>query len=54
VTAAFTGHHGGDLPPITDHCLIVPSGATARIQEVHILLGQMLCGALEIDLGLAD
>ena len=24
----------------------------ARIQEMHILLGQMLCGALEIELGL--
>ena len=25
---------------------------TARIQEMHILLGQMLCGALERALGL--
>jgi D-sedoheptulose 7-phosphate isomerase len=54
VTAAFTGHYGGDLPSITEHCLIVPSGVTARIQEVHILLGQMLCAALEIELGLTD
>jgi D-sedoheptulose 7-phosphate isomerase len=54
VTAAFAGRDGGDLPSVTDHCLIVPSEVTARIQEVHILLGQMLCGALEIDLGLVD
>ena len=33
--------------------LIVPSTTTARIQEMHIMLGQMLCGALEISLGLA-
>jgi D-sedoheptulose 7-phosphate isomerase len=33
--------------------LVVPSTTTARIQEMHILLGQMLCGALEIELGLA-
>ena len=52
VTAAFTGRDGGDLPPLTDHCLIVPAESTARIQEMHILLGQMLCGAIEIKLGL--
>jgi D-sedoheptulose 7-phosphate isomerase len=52
VTAALTGRDGGDLPPLADHCLIVPSDVTARIQEMHILLGQMLCGALEIELGL--
>jgi D-sedoheptulose 7-phosphate isomerase len=33
---------------------VVPSATTARIQEMHILLGQMLCGALEIELGLAN
>jgi len=54
VTAALTGRDGGDLPPLVDHCLIVPSDVTARIQEMHILLGQMLCGALEIELGLVD
>jgi D-sedoheptulose 7-phosphate isomerase len=30
----------------------VPSPITARIQEMHILLGQMLCAALERELGL--
>mgnify|MGYP001824167553 FL=1 len=54
MTAALTGHDGGDLPPLADHCLIVPSDVTARIQEMHILVGQMLCGALEIELGLVD
>jgi len=52
VTAALSGKGGGDLPGITDHLLVVPSGTTARIQEMHITLGQMLCGALEIELGL--
>lgn len=54
VTAALTGRDGGDLPQLADHCLIVPSDVTARIQEMHILLGQMLCGALEIELGLVN
>jgi D-sedoheptulose 7-phosphate isomerase len=31
----------------------VPSTNTARIQEMHILLGQMLCRGLETELGLA-
>ncbi len=53
VTAAFGGKDGGALPGHVDHLLLVPSATTARIQEMHILLGQMLCGALEIELGLA-
>ena len=53
VTAALTGKDGGDLPGLADHVLIVPSDTTARIQEMHITLGQMLCGAIEIELGLA-
>jgi D-sedoheptulose 7-phosphate isomerase len=53
VTAALTGKGGGDLPGLADHLLMVPSDVTARIQEMHIMLGQMLCGAMEIELGLA-
>ncbi|MDO9411032.1 MAG: D-sedoheptulose 7-phosphate isomerase [Pseudolabrys sp.] len=50
MTVAFGGKGGGDLA--ADHLLVVPSDTTARIQEMHILIGQMLCGALEIELGL--
>ncbi len=52
VTSAFGGKGGGDMVGLADHLLVVPSATTARIQEMHILLGQMLCGALEIELGL--
>ena len=51
VTAAFSGKNGGDLPGLAEHLLVVPSDTTARIQEMHITLGQMLCGAIEIELG---
>lgn len=51
--AALSGRDGGDLPGLADPLLIVPSRTTARIQEMHILLGQMLCGGLELELGLA-
>jgi len=52
VTAALGGKGGGDMGGLADHLLVVPSDTTARIQEMHITLGQMLCGALEIELGL--
>jgi len=52
VTAALGGKGGGDMAGLADHLLVVPSDTTARIQEMHIILGQMLCGALEIELGL--
>lgn len=49
--AALTGGDGGLLRGLADPVLIVPTAVTARIQEMHITLGQMLCGALEIELG---
>jgi len=51
-TVALTGGAGGDAARVADHALVVPSQVTARIQEMHITLGQMLCAALEIELGL--
>lgn len=52
VTVAFSGSGGGAVASLADHALVVPSAVTARIQEMHIALGQMLCAALEVDLGL--
>jgi D-sedoheptulose 7-phosphate isomerase len=53
VAAALGGRGGGKMKGLADPLLIVPSDTTARIQEMHIMLGQMLCGALEQELGLA-
>jgi len=52
IPVALGGGDGGSLRELADAALIVPSQTTARIQEMHITLGQMLCGALEIELGL--
>ncbi len=49
---ALTGKDGGDIKNIKGPLLIVPSNTTARIQEMHIMLGQMLCNAIEYELGL--
>jgi D-sedoheptulose 7-phosphate isomerase len=38
---------------LAEPLLIVPADSTARIQELHITLGHMLCAALEAELGLA-
>ena len=54
VAAAFGGRGGGRMKGLADPLLIVPSDTTSRIQEMHIMLGQMLCGALEQELGLAN
>ena len=45
---SFTSVKGHErLAPLCDHLLSVPSRQTARIQEMHILLGHMLCEAVE-------
>lgn len=53
VPVGLSGRDGGAMVGVADPLLIVPSHTTSRIQEMHIMLGQILCGALEIELGLA-
>jgi D-sedoheptulose 7-phosphate isomerase len=45
-TVAFTGGTGGKMVNICE-CLIVPSSSTEKIQEVHIMLGHILCFLIE-------
>jgi len=52
ITVALTGNRGGQLVELADHAVIVPSENTARIQEMHILLGHILCSYIEAKLGL--
>lgn len=54
IATALGGRDGGSMKAIADPILIVPARASARIQEMHIMLGQMLCGALELRLGLVE
>ena len=51
-TTALLGGNGGEAREIARCSLIVPATDTARIQEAHLLLGHMLCAALEKELGL--
>ena len=47
----FGGGSGGKILTMADVSLVVPSKVTARIQECHILIGHILCGAIEDGLG---
>jgi D-sedoheptulose 7-phosphate isomerase len=51
-TVGLTGGDGGRMPSLCDAIITVPSKVTGRIQEMHILIGHMLCQALEQRLGL--
>ena len=50
-TVGLLGHDGGKLLALCQHCLVVPSPTTARIQEAHIFLGHNLCAGIERYLG---
>jgi D-sedoheptulose 7-phosphate isomerase len=43
----FTGEGGGDMAGLVDVLFDVPSRSTPRIQEIHGLLGHIICGLLE-------
>ena len=46
-TIALTGEGGGKLAELCDITLAIPSKVTARIQEMHILVGHIICELLE-------
>lgn len=47
----FGGGDGGTLASMADASIVVPSKTTARIQEMHILIGHIFCGQIEQRLG---
>lgn len=46
-TICFTGSNGGYVKSIASISVLVPSKKTARIQEVHLLLGHSICEEVE-------
>jgi D-sedoheptulose 7-phosphate isomerase len=46
-TAVLTGSTGGRIAQEAGLCIRVPSDNTQRIQEAHILIGHILCDAVE-------
>ncbi len=48
--AGLGGNGGGRMNESADPYLVVPSDDTARIQEMHITLGHILCAVIEKEL----
>ena len=46
-TIALLGKDGGDVKKIVDLNLVIPSFSTARIQEMHILIGHIICSFID-------
>lgn len=47
VTVGFAGASGGKMAGLCDFLIKVPSQDTARIQEMHILFGHLICERVE-------
>jgi D-sedoheptulose 7-phosphate isomerase len=50
ITIGLTGSSGGRMDDLCDICIKVPSDDTPRIQEVHILIGHIICTLIENEL----
>ena len=46
-TVGFTGKNGGAMKDICDIMICTPSDDTPRVQEVHILVGHIICQLIE-------
>ncbi len=49
-TVALAGRDGGEMAKMADFAIVVPSNATPRIQESHILIGHIICDIIEKEL----
>lgn len=47
ITIGMTGETGGVMATLVDHLINVPSHITPRIQESHIMIGHIICEAVE-------
>ena len=49
-TLVLTGCDGGEVLKVADLSLLVPSRSTPRVQEVHIMIGHIICELVEEEL----
>ena len=47
LSLGLSGRDGGNMNDLCDLNVIIPSNITARIQEAHILIGHILCTAVD-------
>ena len=48
-TIGLSGKSGGDMNKLCDVNLVIPAKDTARIQEMHILAGHIICHLIELE-----
>ena len=51
-TVGLLGKGGGEAGVLVDNAILIPSQSTARIQEMHITIGHILCDLIEEGLGI--
>jgi D-sedoheptulose 7-phosphate isomerase len=47
ITVGLTGNSGGKMKKLCSYLLNVPATDTARIQEIHLLIGHIICEHIE-------
>lgn len=50
ITVGFANESGGKMSGFCDYCIKVPSKETPRVQESHIMIGHIICAAVEQEL----
>ena len=48
-TIGFSGREGGDFNNVCNVNIIIPATETARIQEMHILVGHIICQLIDLE-----
>ena len=46
-TVGLSGNSGGKMDAVCDINIVIPSNETARIQEMHILVGHIMCAFID-------
>jgi len=49
ITLGLSGRDGGEMNSLCDLNIVVPDETTARIQEMHILIGHIFCNAVDLE-----
>jgi D-sedoheptulose 7-phosphate isomerase len=48
-TIGFSGRGGGEMNELCDISIVVPAQDTARIQEMHIVIGHTICHLIDLE-----
>jgi D-sedoheptulose 7-phosphate isomerase len=48
-TIGFSGRGGGEMNDVCDTNIVVPAQDTARIQEMHIVIGHTICHLIDLE-----